>query len=320
MIRQRSLAPFAVGTVLAASFAFDPLLAIDCAKAATPAERTVCGSAELLRLDRELNAAFQSARDRTPQGERDALRTAQRRWLEERDQRCGGAAACLAEALRARVAALRATPGDAAAAASPRSADAVRVEMVRRRESKDGRIVYEVSYPQLVGLTNREAAQRLNRAIEHEATTPSCDPGMIGDWSWEGEVTQLDARFLALRVAVSGYCTGAAYPNEFFAGMVFDLTTGRSIDLPAILRRDEASRNRLAELLARHLPSGLDEECREPWEEFVAAPGDRFSFWIDHDGLVIEPRFIHALAACSDEITLSTSELRPLLVPGGPLD
>ena len=68
MIRQRSLAPFAVGTVLAASFALDPLLAIDCAKAATPAERTICGSAELLQLDRELNAAFKSARERTPQG------------------------------------------------------------------------------------------------------------------------------------------------------------------------------------------------------------------------------------------------------------
>lgn len=319
MFVRRRFTTLSVAVVLAHALADRPVRAIDCAKAATPVERAICGSEELLRLDRELNEAFKALRDRTPEGDRDALRSAQRRWLEGRDQRCGGAAICLAEALRARVAELRAPQEGNTGAGSPSAGGAVRVEVVNRRESKNGKIAFEVSYPRLVGLPDREAAERVNRAIEHEATTPSCEPGTLSDWSWEGTVTHLDARFLALRVAVSSYCTGAAYPNEFFAGMVFDLTTGRSIDLAAILRRDDASRARLAELLARHLPSGLDEECRQPWEEFVAAPGDQFSYWLDHGGLVIEPSFIHALAACTDEITLSTSELRPLLVPGGPL-
>ncbi len=79
----------------------------DCAKAAAPVEKTLCGEyeSELRSLDRELAEAWAAAR---AAGKGDLA--AQRRWLASRDK-CGDDRSCLADLYSARIAVLRGALG-----------------------------------------------------------------------------------------------------------------------------------------------------------------------------------------------------------------
>lgn len=88
----------------------------DCGKASTPVERAVCADPELARLDREVAQAY-GVRLGAVEAEADkqAIRTAQRSWLQRRDDACKEAAAappgtCLSDAYRKRLAELSAEP------------------------------------------------------------------------------------------------------------------------------------------------------------------------------------------------------------------
>ena len=88
-----------------------PVASFDCAKAATSVERAVCADAALARLDREVAQAY-GVRLGAVEAEADkqAIRTAQRSWLQRRDAACkeketasAGFAACLSGVYRVRL-------------------------------------------------------------------------------------------------------------------------------------------------------------------------------------------------------------------------
>ncbi len=79
----------------------------DCAKAASPTEKAICADAGLSKLDGQLAAAWKAAL--TKGGDTAVLKTAQRKWLKQRDQ-CGGDAACVGDRYRERLASLNGTP------------------------------------------------------------------------------------------------------------------------------------------------------------------------------------------------------------------
>jgi uncharacterized protein YecT (DUF1311 family) len=82
---------------------------IDCAKAATPTERAVCGDPELRKLDASIATDFAEALAATQGATRQALLAQQRRWLSQRDHGCkGDDAACLRSSYEARFDALEA--------------------------------------------------------------------------------------------------------------------------------------------------------------------------------------------------------------------
>jgi uncharacterized protein YecT (DUF1311 family) len=87
----------------AVAIAAAPAPSFDCAKAATPVEKTICADANLARLDGELVAAYRQAIGQARDGE--ALKSEQQNWLRQVRNKCPSAA-CLADAYRARIAAL----------------------------------------------------------------------------------------------------------------------------------------------------------------------------------------------------------------------
>jgi uncharacterized protein len=87
---------------------------IECAKARPGIERAVCASSDLLAQDRLLAEAYAEALAREP-SHADAIRQAQRQWLNERTGACTAAPAkdlqnCLARSYRSRLSALSGTP------------------------------------------------------------------------------------------------------------------------------------------------------------------------------------------------------------------
>ncbi|QTO23567.1 lysozyme inhibitor LprI family protein [Burkholderia seminalis] len=79
----------------------------DCAKAASPAEKTICADTALSKLDGDLSAAWKRALAKG--GDTAALKAAQLKWLKQRDQ-CGSDAPCLGDRYRERLASLNGTP------------------------------------------------------------------------------------------------------------------------------------------------------------------------------------------------------------------
>ena len=86
----------------------------DCATNTAPDERTICASAELSRLDRQLNDLYVAVRDGLDAGQQILLRDTQRLWLRQRAA-CGRDPSCIAALYQARIPQLRAilagTPG-----------------------------------------------------------------------------------------------------------------------------------------------------------------------------------------------------------------
>lgn len=95
-----------------------PVASFDCAEATTPIERAVCADAALARLDREVAQAYGAQLAAAETGaDKQAIRTAQRGWLQRRDAACKDKetagdelGACLTGVYRVRVNELSAEP------------------------------------------------------------------------------------------------------------------------------------------------------------------------------------------------------------------
>jgi len=108
--------PLAFCAALAATTPGAVAASFDCARAASTVERTICADPALSSLDDRLGAVY--ARRKAGDA---SVAAAQRAWLRDVRDRCGGAE-CLRAAYAARLAALAPAPADGAACALTASA------------------------------------------------------------------------------------------------------------------------------------------------------------------------------------------------------
>jgi uncharacterized protein YecT (DUF1311 family) len=88
-----------------------PVASFDCAKAGSAPEKAICSDVALARLDRQLSDSYAQALSwASDDAEKNAIRSAQRAWIGERNA-CGGDVACLTSAYGKRLAALQAASG-----------------------------------------------------------------------------------------------------------------------------------------------------------------------------------------------------------------
>ena len=95
-----------IAAVSAAMLASPLAHAIDCARASTPVEQTICGNAELKAYDSYLGEAYARLKSDYTAETFAAIQRSQRRWLEQRDRACGTDVACLIRETQARTATL----------------------------------------------------------------------------------------------------------------------------------------------------------------------------------------------------------------------
>jgi uncharacterized protein len=81
---------------------------IDCSKASSPAERTICRSYPLGQAEARMATLFGVVMSLVAMGQRGDIGDAQRKWLRERDA-CGDDSVCIARAYQSRIAAVSAT-------------------------------------------------------------------------------------------------------------------------------------------------------------------------------------------------------------------
>ncbi len=117
-----TLRPAVAALVLLLWPAAVPAASIDCARAASPAEKAICADRPLVRLDAEVNREFSRLLEDVSDAAGTiaspavaALRDSQRAWLRQRDA-CGADAGCLAREYRRRLAVLARKPDGGAPA------------------------------------------------------------------------------------------------------------------------------------------------------------------------------------------------------------
>jgi len=98
-----------VGVLLPTSLAYAGSYApLNCAKAASPAERAICRNYDLGQKEARMATLFGVATSLVAMGQRGNIEDAQRAWLKKRDA-CGGDVACLGKSYDARINALNGT-------------------------------------------------------------------------------------------------------------------------------------------------------------------------------------------------------------------
>jgi hypothetical protein len=121
----------------------------------------------------------------------------------------------------------------------------------------------------------------------------------------------------------SYYCAGAYPTNGAEAPVSFDLSTGAAIDWstqfkPGFLSVESTADNPPPSMLtkiyrARYSKAKDDAECRQAISDqdpFSGAP----IVWLDaKGGVVFQPDFPHALAACATPLTLTPAQIAPYL-------
>jgi uncharacterized protein len=90
-------------------------LAFDCSKAATAVEKAICAAPGLKARDDELSALYAKVKAVSTAGERKMLVVAQKQWILEREEACGGSAgaelsSCIADKLDERLKLFKVTP------------------------------------------------------------------------------------------------------------------------------------------------------------------------------------------------------------------
>jgi uncharacterized protein len=86
---------------------------IDCAKAASAAERTICGNYALGQAEARMATLYGIAMSLVAMGQRGDIGDAQKQWLKTRDA-CGSSVGCLTRAYGSRIGQLSKVIGDIA--------------------------------------------------------------------------------------------------------------------------------------------------------------------------------------------------------------
>lgn len=159
---------------------------------------------------------------------------------------------------------------------------------VRAEKHRAGPFVL-IRYPQVAGLPNQEAQERINQRL-YEAFVSAQVPGTGGDWvSVEVDYTaQQIGRILVVRLDGYWYPAGAAHGMPLKEYLHFDLDTGAEYGLPDLFKPGSAYQARLEQLVAERIArEQLDlfvpNPSVEPDHYFAAAVEGLILYWYPYD-------------------------------------
>ncbi len=175
-----------------------------------------------------------------------------------------------------------------------------------------------VVYPRVAGASVGLAGALQDRQLLAAASALDCQAqlgssGAEGDgFTLDAAVTRLTPHLVSLRESANYYC-GGAHPDQFEAGLILERASGKPLSVLAVWPKLSAAQQ-LQKYLA-HYPKAQGKDCRDAVQTGASNLGGdpAFSGWLTTAGLVLVPTFLpHAVAACSEAVTLPYAELRPL--------
>lgn len=302
----------------------------DCAHASAPDERAICASEALSARDLRLAQVYSWALAVAERGaRRAAVKPDQVAWLKRRRACAGQAAveACLEALYRTRIQTLERLLPEGCP-------DAVLTTRKQSERGANGCEERSAEWPQLASTTLPGAAafnSTFRRGWDARCV-PSTEPpdpdvfrgtfapGVPGSVELLYEILWATQRFVTVVFETFEMGAGAAHPNTSYDATTFDLERGRPIALDDFLVPAPEARVRLAEKIFQLLDHDrLDEETNV--STIAGVIGQSRIWMLDGNGATIRfPRYSVAAYAAGDvEVRLSWNELRPWLLPDGPM-
>jgi uncharacterized protein len=217
-------------TALAATLLAGPARAIDCSKAQTKSERTICGNTELLKLDAELNIAYAKALKSADRETRKALPLTQKFWLSEISG--DDNPEVIKKAMAERLAYLSVAP-----TLGPREgASATLVVRAQFGKSPENYFVSELFK---FGSPHTPGEIEFNAQIDEISKLSE-----VSDLESEGQYSYLGLRmiFSNKRVLAASYeagdFLGGAHPNWYSGSFYLDRVTGKRINFEDVFQLD----------------------------------------------------------------------------------
>jgi len=185
----------------------------------------------------------------------------------------------------------------------------------RRIRGNDQRGKFDIAWLQLTQrFPNAAVRARVNRDLENEARSRICPAGagqhLESEFSMEA--TYLSPRLLGVSTFEFSFC-GGAHPTHGTRGVLYDLRTGRRIEVEnemADLRAFRRFRDRRVRAVRPRDPG----ECADTYD------GDTgYIYILKNRNLSVTQDFPNVIMACAYETLVPHADLVPFLKPASPL-
>lgn len=195
-------------------------------------------------------------------------------------------------------------------------------------KGKDARGEFDISYVQISprALPNTGVRSRVNKAMLDQAKRVICDANAEEaqnmSSTYSVTVTQASPEMFAVRASFDVNC-GGAHPDNGTESAVFDLRSGKQIEVEKEATDGAAFRAAVVEKLLANKPAlGEGEKEDEGCYEFYTREHfstDFFEYGVKDGKLVVTPSYPHVILACAFDTEIPLSELKGLFKPGSVL-
>ncbi len=210
---------------------------IDCGKAATEIERTICAKPELAAADRKMTAAYAALAGRLSGGAKNHLLADQIRWLANRAAACAVEPSEMEECLESRNRDRTAQLDWLGEGAYPFISEQA---IVRAGKVRGIPYIIDASYPQFdggtvdFGVVNRQLAAFAGEGADRAVPGPDADNegGNYGGPAWRYEqafaLYRPGPNAVSIKISYNAF-EGGAHGIVGASGMLVDLRTGKSV-------------------------------------------------------------------------------------------
>lgn len=187
---------------------------------------------------------------------------------------------------------------------------------------------FKVSLPRLTHFPDVHIMTRINRDLARKLDKARLDAAFChqgigfagGEWEEEQRVTLFTATILSIMRETTSFC-GGAHPDASADPIVYDMRTGRELDLKRLFQVQTQSavlkdgvvpfgpaHSLLIKLYHRHYVKPA-KECHKS----DVTSDTTLKTYFNRTGLVLIPELEHARAGCALSLTIPYEELRPFL-------
>lgn len=319
------LAGFSAGSLMAG-----PALAMDCARATSPAEKAICADPAAIKADNAMAAAFTALHRSLDKAQARLLLIRQRRWLVQRASACDGRkgaalGACLADETQAWTARLQGRP---AAGTAPGPMQPV---FIGRQAKKNGD--YDVNIMLLLFAAPQTPAEKAFNAAARATVADAPMSGDDGDGgdrklAYDADMTMTLATPRLLSAAVEIYQDGGgAHPNSMTTHLNIDARSGKPLTLADVLSPDGRRKGLAlcaaqvaAQRKAKAIEAGIKPEEMGPVDAKALATVfgsiDNWSFGATGATMTVNTDEIGPHAEGAYLCSFDNKTLAPLLAPG----
>jgi uncharacterized protein len=301
---------------------------LDCGKASTAIEKTICADNKLVASDHQIASDYGALLARLNGSAKEHLVTDQQRWIGYRDNCARGdddLAACLADRFEDRLDFLKPL-GDGG------------YPFVSEHEiEKSGKVKHvtykiDVRYPQFDGpdadfrAVNKHLADEATRAATESTPDANVDSDREQEWSYDQKFRIYRPSGHAVAFVLTYFTfAGGAHPNGGREAGLVDLRTGKLVRPDGVFASDDAWSKQLMRIVGADLARQFKErpgfdDALEPAKlaELLKEPG-RYLFKKNELVLIFNRYEVGPYVNGEYEVEIPYARLKPLLRPDGPI-